>query len=355
MLRSRDTLDVLDIPMPSLMRIAAGTSLLIALFRATPVFVMSGEPFGFAIRQFGFTLFFTLLLWGINIGLFHLLLPLRSPQAKAWRIGLSLLTSITLGWLLFHFIMEHFRPPFPVRTDMPLPPPRGRFLMPALQFVSIDLLILMVMEMTMMKRARDRVARENDALKMAGLEARVNALRAQLQPHFLFNALTALKALNRQSPERADRYIDELAALLRSSIQDREALIPLHEEYELCVKYLGLQKLRFGEALQVDLQGQVGRSTSWLIPMYSLQQLAENAIKHNTLTTTSPLRLSIRFDPDTQTVTAMNNLQKRADADPGDGIGLKNLDERCLLLGLGPIKMNADADHFSVTIKLKRA
>jgi two-component system LytT family sensor kinase len=146
-----------------------------------------------------------------------------------------------------------------------------------------------------------------------------------------------------------------LAALLRSSIQDREALIPLHEEYELCVKYLGLQKLRFGEALQVDLQGQVGRSTSWLIPMYSLQQLAENAIKHNTLTTTSPLRLSIRFDPDSQTVTAMNNLQKRADADPGDGIGLKNLDERCLLLGLGPIEMNADADHFSVTIKLKRA
>lgn len=351
-----DRLDVLDIPRPLLLRIAFGSTLLIALFRSTPMYVMGGEPFGFAIRQFGFTCGFALVLWGMNILLFRLMLPFSSGYTRWWRLAVSLLLSMLLGWLLLHFVMERFRPPMPVNGLMPPPPPhRGPRIMPVLQIISVNLLILMVMEMTMMKRARDRVARENDALKIAGMEARINSLKAQLHPHFLFNALSALKALNRQSPEQAERYMDELADLLRSTLREREAMIPLHEEYALCTKYLDLQKLRFGDALDVELVGAVGKDDPWFIPMYSLQQLAENAIKHNALTTEAPLKLSIRFDADAATVTTMNNLQPRGEVDPGEGIGLRNLDERCVLLGLGPLQRHEGKHEFSVTIKLKRA
>jgi len=111
-------------------------------------------------------------------------------------------------------------------------------------------------------------------------EARLNALRMQLDPHFLFNALNTISSQVERDPKLTRRMIEHLGDLLRMSLESKDRQeVPLAEEMEFLAPYLAIQKIRFGEKLMIEIQiePEVQYAT---VPSLFLQPLIENAIRH---------------------------------------------------------------------------
>ncbi|PAP77317.1 histidine kinase [Rubrivirga marina] len=111
-------------------------------------------------------------------------------------------------------------------------------------------------------------------------EAEMAALRAQINPHFLFNALNTVAALIRDTPDRAEATVEHLAALFRDVLNaSGEALVPLRDELRLVRRYLHVEEARFGDALGVELEVEDGVEDT-PVPAFAVQTLVENAVKH---------------------------------------------------------------------------
>lgn len=123
-------------------------------------------------------------------------------------------------------------------------------------------------------------AKENAQLSIIAKQAQLDNLSAQLNPHFLFNSLNSIKSLVIENPDTARRAIDLLSDLLRSSLYEKDTdLIPIKEELALVQDYIELEKMRFEERLQLELN--IDKSLlNFKIPTLSIQLLIENAIKH---------------------------------------------------------------------------
>jgi len=117
-------------------------------------------------------------------------------------------------------------------------------------------------------------------LREAGLHARLSALQAQINPHFLFNALNSLAELVHGDPDEAERHVGDLAHLLRYSLRSSASgLVPLEQELIAVDRYLSLERVRLGDRLrvEVDVDPALGATP---VPGLSLQPLVENAVRH---------------------------------------------------------------------------
>ncbi len=190
---------------------------------------------------------------------------------------------------------------------------------------------------------------ENANLNVKVMEADFQRLNQQIQPHFLFNSLNTLKTLIRKQPENAEVYLKRLSDLLRASVTNNENnLSELKEELKLCIDYMEIQRVRFGEALQfvIDIPEEV---CSGLVPGFSVQSVLENAIKHNVFTKERPLLVSVKYKDGYLVVS--NNKQKKMIA-RSTGTGLKNLSERYRIISGDKIIIHDEEDIFSVTMKV---
>jgi LytS/YehU family sensor histidine kinase len=118
-------------------------------------------------------------------------------------------------------------------------------------------------------------------------------LRYQLNPHFFFNALNTIGALADESPQRVKTAVRELSGFLRYTLLDDEALnVPLRDEFEAAEHYLAVEKIRFEEDLQVnvELDPEAGRLE---VPSFLVLPLVENAVKHGQRTSPRPLRVRV--------------------------------------------------------------
>ncbi len=113
---------------------------------------------------------------------------------------------------------------------------------------------------------------------IAAETARLAALRHQLQPHFLFNALHSVSALVTRSPEAAERALEQIASILRYSLRSADTA-PLADEWQCLRDYLTLEQLRYGDALKLELLLDDNAATV-PVPLFTVQALAENAIRH---------------------------------------------------------------------------
>lgn len=213
-----------------------------------------------------------------------------------------------------------------------------------ISLVSIDLIIS--------RFEKSSIKLENAELKMMSLQAQHEKLKNQLHPHFLFNSLNALKTLIKKDPLLAESYLIKLSEFLRFSISHNEQnIVSLHEELQFCLYYLQMQKIRFRDSLSYLVDMNLDNLTGKMVPVFSIQLLIENAIKHNTLTNEKPLHIQILYiDPDR--VLVENNLSIKLNVDMGSGLGLKNLSDRYKLLGDGGIEINSNSNSFQVYIKL---
>jgi LytS/YehU family sensor histidine kinase len=119
---------------------------------------------------------------------------------------------------------------------------------------------------------------EAEARRLAA-EAQLASLEARVDPHFLFNTLNSIAALVREHPADAERVIEQLSALMRSSLDRRASLVPLDEELRMVRSYLEIERIRFGDRLRFDVSS-FSSERAPLVPRLSLQTLVENSVKY---------------------------------------------------------------------------
>ncbi len=140
-------------------------------------------------------------------------------------------------------------------------------------------------------RVRRLAARES--LRSALFEARLSALQAQLQPHFLFNALNSLLPLVGSEPGRARRMIVRLGDLLRASLlAETTQLVTLERDLTLLDEYLDIERMRFRDRIRIDIEADE-EARSAQVPSFLLQPLVENAIKHGADPRTGRVRIEV--------------------------------------------------------------
>ena len=175
-------------------------------------------------------------------------------------------------------------------------------------------------------------------------------LKQQLNPHFLFNSLTSLRSLIRINRESAADFLDKLSLNYRYILKNSDSeIVPLKDELEFARTYIELQKTRFDNGLQVFINVPEEIQYKKIVPV-TIQNLIENAIKHNIVDHESPLTINI-FQNDDYLVVK-NNLQLKQFVETSNKYGLSHLQSLYTYLGARPILIEQTIDSFSVKIPL---
>lgn len=192
------------------------------------------------------------------------------------------------------------------------------------------LIVDLIMEIDYaMRKLKDSIAVQ-ERMEKEYMRAQLESLKTQISPHFLFNSFNALQSLVDQSPQQAKAFIQELSRVYRYVLDKKDALVvPCADEVQFIKSFLYLNHIRFGDSLVAEIDPDVEQCNGYLPPL-TLQLLVENAIKHNIISVSKPLKVRIYRSGDNLVVE--NNLQLRSDAVSISGIGHQNLVARYNLL-----------------------
>jgi signal transduction histidine kinase len=160
-------------------------------------------------------------------------------------------------------------------------------------------------------------------------EAELRSLRAQIDPHFLFNSLHSISALTAADPPAARRMCVLLAEFLRESLAlGAEARIPLGRELALAARFLEIERVRFGERLRIELDD--SDAGECLVPPLLLQTIVENAVTHGVahMVAGGTIRVAASRGPSTLTISVENPCDPDRPRRTGTGLGLANVRAR---------------------------
>lgn len=177
-------------------------------------------------------------------------------------------------------------------------------------------------------------------LEVMAREAELKALRAQIDPHFLFNSLNSISALTTTDPKGAREMCILLAAFFRNCVRlGNEDRVPLEQEVEMVRNYLDIEKIRCGSRLTTEIAIGEECDACWVPPLI-LQPLVENAVRHGIHSRTGggSVHLTANCSADTLVLGIENPFDDDARASPGTGVGLVNVKHRIRAL----FKKNAD-------------
>lgn len=200
--------------------------------------------------------------------------------------------------------------------------------------------------------------RESDALQLAQLErsraeAELAALKAQIDPHFLFNGLNTLGHLITHDAARAREFCDCLAEVYRYVLANgRRDRVPLADELAFVGQYFRLLQLRFGsDAVRLHTPAEVPAGA--LIVPLALQVLVENAVKHNAVAAAQPLVITVALQDGPAPALRVHNARRpRLGPAASAGVGLANLDQRCRRVSGRGLAIEQDVVQFSVLVPL---
>lgn len=190
---------------------------------------------------------------------------------------------------------------------------------------------------------------ENKNLEIENLQNRYNMLKSQIDPHFLFNSLNTLNGLIDYDTKRAKEYVNQLSQVFRYTMQANKVVM-LNEELKFAQSYIYMLKIRYNDALRIDINIDPIYSNYYIMPS-GLQVLIENAVKHNVVSQKQPLVISIATT-DNATIIVENNIQQKRDKSKYNGLGLSNLNERYWLMFGKNITIENDSDTFAVEVPL---
>lgn len=217
-------------------------------------------------------------------------------------------------------------------------------------------LYVMIAGVSYATQATERAARA-EAL---AARSRLAALRAQLNPHFLFNALHTVVHLIPREPRRAAQATEQIAALLRTSIDEDRDLVSLAEERAFVERYLDLERLRFGDRLAVRVDIPEAAQAA-LVPCFALLTLVENAVRHGAAPRVEPTEIEVAAtageDRLTLTVRDTGAGASAEQLGSGEGTGLRRLRDRLAALYDGRARLDlasGPAGGFTATLSLPR-
>jgi ligand-binding sensor domain-containing protein len=186
----------------------------------------------------------------------------------------------------------------------------------------------------------------NKQLAMAELQK----IKAQFNPHFLFNNLNTLSSLISTSPDVAQEFVDELSEFYHYTIShSKEEFIQVTQEAEHAKRYASLLLIRFGDRLNIKWNIE-SKYYQWMILTNSLQLLLENIVKHNNILSAEPLYIEIASTP-ANTIIVKNKIIAKKEV-ISTGMGLSSINERYKLLTGKEINVSHTSDFFSVELPL---
>lgn len=188
-------------------------------------------------------------------------------------------------------------------------------------------------------------------LQKENLQSQFEVLKQQVNPHFLFNSLNVLTSLIKLEPDLAERFSEQLSKVYRYVLENKDnELVDLNTELNFLDAYIFLLNIRFVDKLRVNIDIPESRRSDLIIPL-AMQLLIENAIKHNIMSKSEPLTIDIFIDSD-NFLNIVNNLQERPSQLVSTGVGLKNIQNRYLLLNNTEPVFEKTGTHFTAKVPL---
>ncbi|MCW5922425.1 MAG: response regulator [Saprospiraceae bacterium] len=209
-----------------------------------------------------------------------------------------------------------------------------------------------------LRQLNRRLVEENMELSLrterqekANILSQFELLKSQINPHFLFNSMNILAALIPQDPAKAVEFTHRFSKVYRKLLELREQpLVSLSQELDFADSYVYLQKMRFADSLNVEIEVP---AAAWrhCLPPFTLQILLENAVKHNMASAEHPLRIRVGLTPDGK-LEVSNNLQLRGSPAESTHLGLQILKTRYQLITPEPVEFEKTEQAYVVRVPL---
>lgn len=278
------------------------------------------------------------------VGLWHLnekLLGVSDRPLVKWSVffggsSLYLLVIIVLDNYLFHSLLSFtgFSPiNFYLRT------------------LTAALVSSFIIEGMKWANAREQAKLENLRLQAENIETQFNLLIQQANPEFLFHSLNTLQKMVQADDPQAEEYILKLADVYRQTLKKERSPVSLREELRFVKSYLFLMMYGKEDAIFVEMSIW-DESLAYRLPVFSLQLLAENCIKHNVFSASQPLYIRL-FQKDAKSISISNNYQPKATPSQSFGVGIENLQMRYTLEGIeDAVIIEQNDTTYTTTIQL---
>jgi len=287
------------------------------------------------------TFLFAVFIWYYNI----LTLPVYSSREVAQGISIKRLVKGLFFGILVMFILAsiqqyllshlHFGPVV---------------LMFEVRGILVNITFYMLLNMLYQSYQNRQVGIELERTKSDNLEAQYELLKQQVNPHFLFNSLNTLKYMVESNDAHSVDFILKLSDFYRFTLESRKLdVISLQEELKIVDAYMFLQKARFEQGIDLNIEIEPAYYTSF-IPPFTLQLLIENCIKHNIVSLNRPL--SIRLYSEGEYIVVENNLQLKRIPEASTGLGLQNINQRYLHLLEQPIEIEPGQELFKIKLPI---
>lgn len=194
------------------------------------------------------------------------------------------------------------------------------------------------------KKQQEKISMYNKAIT----ESKINQLKTQLNPHFLFNNLNVLDQLIEEDKDKASDFLNEFAEIYRYVLQstDKE-LVRIEDEIDFVQQYFKLIQHKYNDAYQLQIECK-SIIKDFMVPL-TLQLLVENAVQHNLGTKGNPVCIQIKID---ENIAVSNNTNLKRNSKTVSGRGLKNLKEQYSLLSEKPIQIHQTKNYFSVEVPI---
>jgi LytS/YehU family sensor histidine kinase len=214
----------------------------------------------------------------------------------------------------------------------------------------VALIVIISSQLIYITQKQQQISLENETLHTEYMRSRYEALKNQVDPHFLFNSLNTLNSLIKVDADKAQDYVQQLSYVFRYTLQNAE-VISLREELKFTKAYCHLMKIRYGNSLEFEYRIDEHLYDYLIIPL-SLQTLVENAIKHNVVSARQPL--TVKIEGVGESIKVSNIIRLKKESESGERIGLANLGERYKLMWQKEIITVRTGNTFEVTVPLMK-
>lgn len=283
-------------------------------------------------------LFFSILIWVL---IRHNLLKIKAPSFRKRVIRTFLLTGLSyLIYIAFSVLLS--------------PKPEWFSGLLLFQFFVIFIFCALIGHVSHLYSEQRRKEQEIEQLKIENLQSRYDALTNQINPHFFFNSLVGLTSLIRKKNEdNTLAYVNKLSDVFRYILRsDKKVLVTLEEELEFVKAFSYMMEVRFANKL-VFLINVTRENKDLKIPVLSLLPLIDNVVVHNTIDSEHKMVVNICLN-DQMELSVSNPVFPKLSLSDTTGTGLKNLENRFILLMNKQIRILSSAERFTVYLPLKR-
>ncbi|WP_149303423.1 2TM domain-containing protein [Pareuzebyella sediminis] len=289
----------------------------------------NGLDFSLLLKNYAINLLYSIIIYMADAFLIRHLLQRFDKNLFSGRRFFISLGSLVVVSLMALFVARFVHEVIIEKTDV-----QAFLAAQSLQYYGVSMLVAIVVAMIFFAffyyKYRQEFKVKEQKIIAGAASAKFDALKNQLDPHFLFNSLNVLTSLIEEDPYQAQKFTTLLSKVYRYVLEQKgKELVSIDEELKFAKTYVRLLKMRFEDSIVFDIPDKSVVHEGKIVPL-SLQLLLENAVKHNVVTSERPLHIKV-FE-EGNVLVVVNNLQEKQVVKKSSGVGLRNIRQRYGLL-----------------------